>query len=307
MFEAGGLPRGNGGVIRLYTALPEGEPAAVIHIQHGLVEHAARYQRFAEFLSGRGFAAYAQDHRGHGPLAEVDGSLGLFAETGGGDLVIEDVARVNREIAARHPGVPVVILGHSMGATIALNHALRHGDTIAGLSFWNAGVDYGIAGAVARGVLALTRALKGPAAPDRLMDIPTFKAWNRAFRPNRTTHDWLSTIDAEVDAYVADPLCGGDISIALWQDILAWVRQNRAGLAGLAGELPVHLVGGGQDPATRNGKAVSDLAALMKNAGLSDVTEVIYPGARHETLNEACRDEAMNAFASWVDRVATAG
>ena len=303
MFETQTLDRGDDGSIRLYTAMPDEAPKAIIHILHGLAEHAARYAPFAGFLTARGYGVYTHDHRGHGPLAQADQTLGLFAETGGGDLVIADVARVNGHISSQHPGVPIFQFGHSMGATIALNYALRHTGTLAGAAVWNTGADYGLPGMVASGLLACERSVKGALAPSGVMRAATFDAWNRQFKPNRTTHDWLSSVDGEVDAYVADPLCGFPVSIAMWQDILAWIRQNRDGsaLAAMPKPFPVYLVGGGKDPATNSGKAVTTLASMMQGAGMTNVQKIIYPAARHETLNDACREQAMDAFADWID------
>ena len=83
--------------------LPEGPPRAIVQIAHGLAEHSARYARLAAALNSAGYAAYANDHRGHGPKAAA-ADLGHFADEGGWDKVVGDLWTFNRLIAAETAG-----------------------------------------------------------------------------------------------------------------------------------------------------------------------------------------------------------
>lgn len=299
-----------GATLNVYTALPAGRPRGVVQINHGLAEHAARYGRFARFLAGRGFAVYAHDHRGHGFTSAPDAPRGQFAPKGGIGRVIADMRAVRDHAAARHPGLPVVLFGHSMGGLVALAFAEAHPGDIDALAVWNSNLEPGLAGRVAQAVLAAERMLKGSDVPSGVLPRLTFGAWGKAIANRRTDFDWLSHDPAEVDAYIADPHCGFDVNVAMWIDIFAVTFANASaqGLARLPRRLPIHLVGGDEDPATDFGRAVHAFAGRLKKSRLEDVTTTVYRGMRHETLKESrpLRDPAVDAFAGWCRRVADA-
>ena len=282
-----------------------GAPRAVVQINHGLAEHAARYQRFARFLTARGYHVYAHDHRGHGGTRAPDSIPGSFASSEGAARVIEDVAAIHALIAARHPGLPVVTFGHSMGGLVALNFAEAHPDASAALAVWNSNFNAGPAGRLAQMVLGFEAFFKGSDTPSAVLPKLTFQAWGNAIPDHRTAFDWLSRDPVEVDLYVVDPLSGWDATVSMWRDVfrLIFSGGKAENLAKLPKALPVHLVGGGADPSTENGAALTWLAGQMQAAGLTNVTAEILADTRHETLNEINRDQAMEDFAAWLDRV----
>lgn len=280
---------------------------AVVQINHGLAEHAARYVRFADYLSEVGFATYVHDHRGHGHTKAPDAPLGTFGKAPAGEgwkLAVADVLAVHDHAAAQYPDAPIITFGHSMGGMIALNFALSHPQSQAAVAVWNANFKMGFEGRIAQAVLAGERMFKGSDVPSGILPKQTFAAWGKAIKGARTEFDWLSHDPEQVDAYVEDPLCGWDASVALWQDIFAmgFRGSDKSALSALPDTLPIHLVGGGQDPATGKGRAVTWMAKHMRSCGLKDVTGRIYDEMRHETLNETALPGARGAmedFAAW--------
>src|SRR5512146_465249 len=121
----------DGARIFVYRWAPAAAKAAV-QIVHGLAEHASRYSRLAGALNAAGYAVYASDLRGHGKTAAKAEDLGLLAERGGWRKCLDDLWRVNRRIAQEQPGVPVFLLGHSMGSTLAMQFISEHGGELAG-------------------------------------------------------------------------------------------------------------------------------------------------------------------------------
>ena len=283
----------------------QGPARGIIQINHGLAEHAARYERFARFLAGRGFHVYAHDHRGHGATRAAETIPGAFAGKDGASKVIADVAAVHALITERHPGLPVVTFGHSMGGLIALNFAESHPAASAALAVWNSNFNAGIAGRAAQAILAVEAFFKGSDTPSAILPKLTFQAWARAMPDRRTDFDWLSRDESEVDLYVADPLCGWDATVSMWRDVFALIYAGGAtqNLAKLPKSLPVHLIGGARDPATDKGEAVKWLEARMRGTGLTRVTLQILAETRHETLNEINREQSMANFAVWLDTV----
>ena len=293
-----------GASLRLYTNMAEGEARGVVQINHGLGEHAARYQRFADALSKNGYHVYANDHRGHGATTASDAPIGVFSDKDGRAKVIDDIHAVNQHIHAQHPGLPVIIFGHSMGSIATFNYMLRHGDTVDAMACWNAGFPTGALPMVGSIILKIERMFKGSDVPSELTRKLTFGAWNAEFKPNRTEFDWLSRDEAEVDKYVADPLCGFPISIGMWLDVMSGVSfaADDGNLSKFNKDMPVHFIGGGDDPCSERGKGVAEIDQRLRKAGMSDVTLNILENTRHESLNEVNRDETTADFIEWLDQ-----
>ena len=293
-----------GASLALRHEAARGAVRGVVQINHGLAEHSARYALFAGELADAGYHVYAQDHRGHGLTTAPDAPHRSFHDTTPGcDTVISDVHGVHRAIATRHPGLPVAVFGHSMGGLIAMNYALRHPEGLAAAAVWNANFSAGITGWAARAALAFERFRLGSDMPSRILPALTFGAWAKSVRDRRTDFDWLSHDAAIVDAYIADPECGWDASVGMWQGIFDMIFAGHAvaGADPAARALPFHLAGGSEDPATEGGKAVASHAKRMRAAGFADVTATIHPGFRHETLNETGREKAVGEFLGWLN------
>jgi alpha-beta hydrolase superfamily lysophospholipase len=294
-----------GATLNLYTRQADGEARAVVHINHGLAEHAARYGRFADFLAGRGFHSYAHDHRGHGFTTAPDAPPGRFGTPGGQDKVIADVTAIHDLINAEYPGLPVILFGHSMGGLIALNYLLRHPEGIHAAAIWNANFSAGLAGLAAQAILAWEKFRLGSDVPSRLLPRLTFQAWGRQVPGHATPFDWLSRDAEEVKKYIDDPFCGWDASVSMWRDIFGFVfaGADDGNFAALRRHLPINLVGGEMDPATDGGKAVEHLADRLRRMGFSNLVSTIYANTRHESLNELNRDVIMADFAEWLDGI----
>ena len=249
-----------------------------VEIAHGMGEHSARYARLAEALTGAGWATYAHDERGHGHTAlGEDGSdpseptgMGELGDLGPGgwDGLVGDLGSVNDLIRAQHPDTPRVLLGHSMGSFAAQQFALDHSREIDGL------------------VLSGTTAVDVAATvldPDAGSDLV---ALNAGFQPARTDFDWLSRDEAEVDRYVADPLCGFGLDPAATRSLIAAAPRlaDPAALAGIRPDLP-DLPGG------RVGRPAEPRAGHARDGGRA------LPGGRrhrhHDRLPPGCATRGL--------------
>lgn len=300
-----------GAALSLHHAAPAGTPRAVVQVNHGLAEHAARYAPFARFLVRHGFAVFAHDHRGHGATRAPDAPEGTFAHAPAGAAwlpVIADTLAVNTHAAVLYPGSPIITFGHSMGGMIAMNFALSHPESQAGLAIWNANFNSGTAGRLAQLILAAERLFLGSDVPSRMLPKLTFEQWGKSIEGAHTPFDWLSHDENQVQAYIDDPDCGWNASVSMWQDIFAMGNRaaDRSRLAELPKTLPIQLVGGGHDPATDGGKAVTWFADRLQRLDCSDITVNVYKAMRHETLNESAppgSQSAMEDFLRWADRL----
>jgi len=279
---------------------PQAPPRAVVQIVHGVAEHSARYTRLAQALTSAGYAAYAHDHRGHGPNCKPD-DLGFFAERDGWRLLLEDIDAVAARIAADFPGLPRIFLGHSMGSFLGQRYIAERGDGLAAAVLsGTAGPPPAIIG-VGSQVIAFERWRLGPRAKSPIVQALLFGEQNKPFRPARTPYDWLSRDTAEVDKYVADPLCGFPLSNQLAADLVAALADLASPqlAARVPKDLPIYVVSGARDPV---GAKLQGLLDVYRAAGLN-VTAKIYPDARHETLNETNRDEVTADLMAWLARV----
>lgn len=265
--------------LHTYRWAPDGPPRAVVQVQHGLAEHAGRYRRFARALTDAGYLVYASDARGSGRSAR--GAYGDWGADGWPGWV-DDIGRVNQRIRRDDPDLPVALFGHSMGSFAAQQYLLDHsGDVDAVVLSGSTEVSW------------LVPVLDADEPAD-------LSAFNEPFA-HRTGFEWLSRDEAEVDAYVADPACGWEAPPL--PEIGTLARAADPGqVQAVRDDLPLLIVSGDADPLAQGGGAVETLAARYRDAGLTDVTVRLYPGARHEVLNETNRDEVTADVVGFLDR-----
>ena len=278
---------------------PEGEARATFQIAHGLGEHSGRHARVAEALTSAGYVVYASDHRGHGPNTPP-ADLGFFAESGGWRACLDDLHVVANAIDRRHAGLPQVFFAHSFGSYLGQTLLSERGGRFsAGILSGSNGPPPALLLAIGARVAAFERWRLGGRGKSALVQQLIFGAQNKPFKPARTPFDWLSRDPAEVDKYVADPLCGFPISAGAALDLLAGLKT--LGSPELAGRipkgLPLYIFKGSADPVAANLDALID---VYRRAGLKRVTYKVYPGARHETLNETNRDEVTGDLLAWL-------
>ena len=282
-----------------------GGSRATVLLSHGLAEHSLRYAPLASVLAARGYDVYGFDHRGHGLTTAPDAERGRFAKSDGEGKVLADLRAVRKLTEARHPGLPVILFGHSMGGVIAARAVEIEPEAYQGLCIWNSRLNPGLGGKAGLFLVKAERFFKGSDVPSDFGQRLVLDSWSNAIPGARTAFDWLSHDEREVDKYIADALCGFPCSVSLWIDLLrmsisAGLDQN---LSKLPKSLAINLVGGGEDPATENGQAIEWLAARLKKHGITNLHLTIYSDMRHETLNEHGREDAMKTLADWADGV----
>jgi alpha-beta hydrolase superfamily lysophospholipase len=295
----------DGAKLHVYRWLPDAgvKPRGLVHIAHGMAEHAGRYARVAEALTAAGYVVYANDHRGHGKTAKTESDLGYFAEGAGWERVVRDLDELITREAESHAGLGVVLFGHSMGSFMTQQFLIEHGGTLHGAVLSGSGGKPGALAAVGKVVARIERLRLGERGKSTLIDSMSFEQFNRAFRPNRTRFDWLSRDEAVVDRYIADPLCGFVCTATLWGQLLQAMDDiaRPTAQARISKNLPIYVFSGSQDPVGENTKSVQRLLKAYERAGLRRVTHRFYAGGRHEMLNETNRDEVTADLVRWLD------
>jgi len=278
---------------------PETPVRAVVQISHGVAEYIDRYEPFARFLTEQGFAVAGNDHIGHG-ASVAPGAQPLYFDRW--DDVVDDLYTLRGIAGKNFPGVPYFLLGHSMGSFLARSYLIRYPGTVSAAILMGTGQMSGPVTAAGRAVAAVEARKVGWEHASPVVDKLAFGAYNKIFAPNRTPFDWLSVDQANVDRYIADPLCGGSASVGLFREMLRGLDFIRApkNLRKMNLSTPVLFVSGSMDPVGDCGKAVQKVYASFLAAGARDVSLKLYPGARHEILNDECRQTVYQDLAEWM-------
>jgi alpha-beta hydrolase superfamily lysophospholipase len=275
----------------------------VVQLAHGVAEYAGRYEDFARYLCQRGFVVAGNDHLGHGK-SQIDGAPPFyFGEKGGWRHVVDDMEALRLKLIRAFPGVPCFLFGHSMGSFLARTHLIVYPGRYSGCVL--CGTGHQSSAVIAGGKLVadgeILRLGKRGFSPT--VDQLCFGAYNKPFAPNRTAYDWLSVNEANVDAYLADPLCGGECTLGLLRDMLDGLGliTSQSNMDKMEGSMPILFIAGDQDPVGDMGRGVERAYRGFKRAGVEDVTIKLYHGLRHEILNEASARYVYRDVSDWLE------
>ena len=275
---------------------PEGGSVrAVLQICHGVAEHIARYDAFARYLNGLGIAVVGHDHLGHGLSLPEGGTPVYFGAGNTWNTVVDDIYVLHQRIRLWYPDVPLCIMGHSMGSFLTRTYLIRYPGTVKAAVIMGTGWQ---SKAVIAGGMAVAKAVGAVVGENGTSDLVTnlaFGAYNKLFAPNRTSCDWLSADEGNVDTYMADPLCGADATVGLFRQMLLGIRFNQklSNLRQMDPRIPVLFVAGEKDPVGDCGNGVRRTYQEFRRAGVQDCTLKLYPGLRHEILNEKAQQQQI--------------
>ena len=288
--------------IRAQAWLPPGQPRGVLQIVHGVAEHIGRYDHVARFFNDSGLIVCGEDHLGHGRTAR-SGEFGFFASENGWDFLVQDIHALRLLAGARWPGVPYVMLGHSMGSFLTRTYLIRYPGTLDAAVLSGTGQEPAPRVAAGRFLAQLLCKLRGPKYVSDLAYRLSLGAYNQNFQPVRTPVDWLSRDTAMIDLHLRDPLCNFRPTVSMFRDMLGGIQfigQPR-NLARMDLDTPIYFFSGSRDPVGGMGQGVAHVAKLFDAAGCRDVTVKLYPDGRHEMLNEINRQEVMEELRVWLE------
>ena len=288
--------------VACYQWLPEGGlPKAVVQLVHGVAEHMGRYDAFARYLADHGFAVCGGDHLGHGRTVD-DGKYGYFGKKNGWTLVTADVRRLRVLMGEQYPGLPYFLLGHSMGSFLARTDLCMYPGPVDGCILSGTGQEKPALIAAGKALASAICTLRGPETVSAVVDKLSLGAYNGQFKPNRTAADWISRDEAVVDAYLKDPFCTFKPTAGMFRDMMGGLQYiaGEKALSQMDPRTPVYLFSGDQDPVGSNGEGVKKVYGFFKAHGTADLTMKLYPGGRHEMLNELNRDEVYADVLAWL-------
>lgn len=278
-------------------------PKAVLQITHGAVEHAGRYGDFAEFLNREGISAYAFDLRGHGKTAG-DPKIPYFCEEDGGwEVLRDDMYDFTRLIKEENPGTPLFLLGHSMGAFLAVSYFARYGKELKGGVLSGTGASNP---ALLRLLIGLaTRDIKkhGCRHPSPFLHGLVFGSLNAKIKGAKTPYDFICTDRKVIDAYMEDEYCGNTATSEFLREMARGLQMmnRKSTYESTPKDLAIFMISGEFDPLAGGGqKAMRAVYNRFVSAGIRDISMKVYPGARHEVLNEPGKQEAYRDVADFI-------
>lgn len=289
--------------IHARKCVPDVAPRAVVQIVHGIAEHIERYDAFMGFLAENGIVAVGDDHLGHGKSVTEPDDLGFFNDENGWDYVVMDEERLHDLIREEYPNVPYIFFGHSMGSFITRTLIIKHPEIydaaiISGTGHQSKALIYG-------GNLLANMLVKfnGPRADGQKLNDVAFGTYLSHITEPRTPFDWLTRDEAAVDKYIADPMCGFICKASLYRDMMGGVKfvTTQSNIDKMDKTRPIYFMSGAEDPVGDYGVGVDKAYKAFCKAGLHDVKIRLYPGGRHEMLNETNNSEVYKDILDWIN------
>ena len=271
--------------LRGIVLVPE-NPKGILQIVHGMTEHIGRYESFMQYLAENGFIVCGHDHLGHGKTAANESEYGYFAKKDGHKLLSEDAFLFGNAVKKDHHGLPLILLGHSMGSFVVRSTVREHPNAcdaliIMGTSGKNPLAFPGLL------VSRIIRRIRGEKHVSKFVSNVAFSSYNK-YTESEHPFAWLTRDETVLETHDADPMCTFEFTVSAMCDLilLQSLCNKRSWFGNIPRELPILLVAGDCDPVGNYGKGVEEVYRRLRAAGARNVSCKLYPGMRHEILKE---------------------
>lgn len=279
--------------------IPE-TPKGIFQIVHGMCEYKARYEPFMQFMAGQGYIAVVHDHRGHGESVKSDDDLGFFGDKTG-EAIVEDAAKVTREVKAKFGDLPVILFGHSMGSLVVRCYIQKYDDTIDKLIVCGSPSRNPLVG-VAIGLAKTIGKCKGERhRSNTLKQLSTGKG-DKNFK-GEGEGAWLTRDRETVHRYAADPKCGYTFTANGYLNLFRLLKNTYDGgrYALKNKTLPIFFVAGSDDPIIVSEEKWAKAQAFLRELGYENVSGKLFHQMRHEVLNEIGKEEVYAAILAFAE------
>lgn len=284
--------------LSVMTVCPE-TPRFCLQITHGMAEHKRRYIPFMEYIASIGGACIISDMRGHGETS-APADYGYFGENGV-EATLSDLHQIGSVLREKYPGLPMILLGHSMGSLVARSYAAEHDEMLAALILSGEASNNPAVGAG----LFLTRLMalfRGGRHLSPLIEGMSTGAYDKAF-PAGEKFQWLSANEENRRKYMEDPGCGFPFTLNGYETLFSFMKRTYSPKYYNVRNknLPILFLSGEEDPVMGGKKAFDDAVRFMRDMGYRDVRSKLYPGMRHEILMENDRETVCTDIAAFIE------
>ena len=275
-------------------------PVGIVQLAHGMSEHIGRYDDFAKFLASNGFVVCGNDHVGHGKSINDRSEIGFIAETNGDKRLIDDMHILTNIMKKRNPGIPYFLFGHSMGSFCARVYAAHFGSELNGMILCGTGELPDISSALIPVFDKICDKYGNMRRVDTIADLMN-KAASLIAGEKDLPLSWLSVNPDNRLDYSNDELCGFTYTLRGYRDIFAVLCEacEDSWALKLPSDLKIMLIAGANDPVGAKGRGVLAVSENLIDAGF-EPNVVLYPGMRHEILNEEDNEQVYADVLSFI-------
>ena len=283
---------------------PDGAIKGVVQIIHGMCEYAERYEPFAKFLNSHGYLVCAEDHLGHGKSVKSEEDLGFFNKQRSTQIVLDDIRSLQLAVKKQTEGKPYFVLGHSMGSFFCRKYISLYGEDFDGAVIMGTGFKDKLTLTTALSFVKMNALFRGWRNRSNMIKSLAFGSYNKKFFPHKSDNDWLSVDEHNVKAYEADPLCSFSFTNNGYNILFNIIKDacSKKTIESVPKNLPVYFVAGADDPVGDYGKGVKKAKKKFDDAGVEDVSITLYEGARHEILNDFCKEQVQNDVLAFFEK-----
>ncbi|MCR4859907.1 MAG: lysophospholipase [Bacteroidales bacterium] len=286
--------------LSVLVSKPETAPRGVFQIVHGMCEHKERYIPFMEWLTQHGFVCVSHDHRGHGASVKEDRDLGYLYE-GGWQAMVEDVRVVCDWTQQHFPGLDYTLFGHSMGSMAVRSFAKRYDSRLDRLIVCGSPAD-NPGKKAGKAIARFYGRFRGWHYRPKLLQKISFGSFNKPFKNEGWPAAWVCSDGETLVEYHKDPLCTYRFTANGFYGLMGLMEDcySLDGWRVDRPQMPVHFISGAEDPCRGSDEALQQAAELMRRIGYGQVDVRLYPGMRHEILNETDHLTVWNDILNWL-------
>ncbi len=276
----------------------------VVQLAHGMVDHPGRYAKLAAYLTERGFVLAANHHLGHGKSVSSDDDFGYFADEDATTCLLRDMHQLNRTLRERYSGIPIVLMGHSMGSFLSRLYVERYPHTVVGHIIHGTGGPHKLMLPIGRALIALIALFRGKRYRSRFVAGLAFSGYNSKFDKSEGKNAWLTRDIQAVADRDEDEFTSFIFTLEGYNELFRMISasNSKKWFNSYPKNMPTLIMSGDMDPVGQYGRGVAYVYKHMLMGGCSSLTLKIYEGARHELFNETCRDEVFADIAEWISQ-----
>lgn len=279
--------------------IPE-HPRGILQIVHGMAEHRERYHDFMNYCAENGLIVMIHDHRGHGESVKSEADYGYFGKNGI-EGIISDAHQVTEYLHKRFPGLKLTLFGHSMGSLVVRCYMQKYDADVDRLIVCGS-PSKRLGAGVGKFIAGLLQIFQGERHRSNFINQMAFGGYNKKFPDSKSPNSWIVSDPAVVEAYDADARDGFIFTLNGFEALFGLIKQayRKSGWKMQNPQAPVFFIAGADDPCIISQKDFEKAVNFMRARGYDSVESKLYPGMRHEILNEIGKEKVWQDIVEWI-------
>lgn len=275
-------------------------PRGILQIVHGMAEHRERYHDFMNYCAENGLIVMIHDHRGHGESVKSEADYGYFGKNGI-EGIISDAHQVTEYLHKRFPGLKLTLFGHSMGSLVVRCYMQKYDADVDRLIVCGS-PSKRLGAGVGKFIAGLLQIFQGERHRSNFINQMAFGGYNKKFSDSKSPNSWIVSDPAVVEAYDADARDGFIFTLNGFEALFGLIKQayRKSGWKMQNPQAPVFFIAGADDPCIISQKGFEKAVNFMRARGYNSVESKLYPGMRHEILNEIGKEKVWQDIVEWI-------